>query len=231
MGLLEWEGCLIQMDTVTCKAIIFDLDGVITDTAEYHFIAWSEIGRELGIEIDRTFNEQLKGVSRMDSLNRILAYGHKSLPSKDKEYYADKKNERYKELIQNISPDDLLPSIRRFLEEIRGAGLKVGLASASKNAFTVIQSLQIGDYFDTIVDAAQVKHSKPDPEVFLRAAEQLEVPTSACMGIEDAQAGVLAIKKAGMFAVGIGSKEELGMADIVLSSTDELDLDRLLVGL
>lgn len=211
------------------QAVIFDLDGVITDTAEYHFLAWRELGKELGIEIDRKFNEQLKGVSRMESLERILAHGNKqgSLSEEEKEYYATKKNDHYKELIKQVTPKDLLPGIESFLKDIKQAGIKIGLASASKNAFAVIESLQVGHYFDTIVDAALVKNSKPDPEVFLKAADQLNVSYTACMGVEDAEAGVAAIKSAGMFAVGIGSEEDLGEADIVLSSTELLNFEQL----
>ncbi|MFT4415761.1 beta-phosphoglucomutase [Fredinandcohnia humi] len=220
------KGAVRNLDIV--KAVIFDLDGIITDTAEYHYLAWREIAEELGIKIDRTFNEQLKGVGRMDSLNRILTFGNKNLSVKEKDYYAAKKNERYKELIKGIGPTDLLPGIEGFLQEIRDVGLKIGLASASKNAFTVIESLKIGSYFDTIVDAALVEKSKPDPEVFLRAAEQLQVPYSTCIGIEDAEAGVIAIKEAGMFAVGIGLESDLALADIVLPSTELLHLKQII---
>ncbi|WAA12511.1 beta-phosphoglucomutase [Fervidibacillus halotolerans] len=209
------------------KAIIFDLDGVITDTAEYHYLAWKQLGEELGIPFDRTFNEQLKGVSRMESLERILAYGNKSnvYTMEEKEQFAEKKNEMYKQLIQKITPKDLLPGIENFMREIKENGIKIGLASASKNAFTVIERLGVGHYFDTIVDAATVKNSKPDPEVFLKAADQLNVPYENCVGVEDAQAGVEAIKRAGMFAVGVGNAEQLARADLVVSCTSDLKLD------
>ncbi|WAA09303.1 beta-phosphoglucomutase [Fervidibacillus albus] len=206
------------------KAVIFDLDGVITDTAEYHYLAWKQLGEELGIPFDRTFNEQLKGVSRMESLEKILAYGNKTnaYTVEEKEQFATKKNELYKQLIQKITPNDLLPGIEKFMQEVKEKGMKIGLASASKNAFTVIEKLEVGHYFDTIVDAATVKHSKPDPEVFLKAADQLGVPYESCVGVEDAQAGVEAIKRAGMFAVGVGNADQLAQADLVVSSTNEL---------
>lgn len=208
------------------KAVIFDLDGVITDTAEYHYLAWKQLGQELGIPFDREFNEQLKGVSRMESLEKILAYGNQSeaYTEEEKERLATKKNDLYKQLIQKITPEDLLPGIEHFLQEVKAANIKIGLASASKNAFAVIERLQVGHYFDTIVDAATVKNSKPDPEVFLKAADQLGVPYENCVGIEDAQAGVEAIKRAGMFAVGIGSEKQLAKADLIVESTSRLAL-------
>lgn len=212
------------------QAVLFDLDGVITDTAEYHYLAWKELANELGIEIDRTFNEQLKGVSRIDSLEKILEYGNRAqdFTKEEKEALATKKNEHYKKMIANITSDDLLPGVKEFLEEVKQANLKTGIASASKNAFSVIEYLQVGDYFDTIVDAAKVEKGKPDPEVFLKGADQLGVEYSACIGIEDAAAGVKAIKSAGMFAVGIGSETELEEADLILSSTEELSLQKIL---
>ncbi|WP_163151047.1 beta-phosphoglucomutase [Anoxybacillus sp. MB8] len=209
------------------KAVIFDLDGVITDTAEYHFIAWKQLAEELGITFDRTFNEQLKGVSRMESLERILALGGQAdrYTAAEKEALAHKKNEHYKQLIARMTPNDLLPGILDLLRELKRENVKIGLASASKNAFTVIERLQIGEYFDTIVDAAKIKHSKPHPEIFLTAAKQLQVDPSACVGVEDAQAGVAAIQAANMFAVGVGDKEALKEADYIVETTAELTYD------
>ncbi|WP_062353915.1 beta-phosphoglucomutase [Bacillus kwashiorkori] len=207
-------------------AVIFDLDGVITDTAEYHYLAWKALAEELGISFDREFNEQLKGISRMESLEKILIKGGKEneFTYEEKEKLATQKNEHYKTLIKRITPNDLLPGIEAFLQEIKAANIKIGLASASKNAFSVIESLQVGNYFDTIVDAATVKNSKPDPEVFLKAADQLNVAYENCVGVEDAEAGVEAIKRAGMFAVGVGTKEAMAKADYIVNSTGELTL-------
>lgn len=208
------------------KAMIFDLDGVITDTAEYHFLAWKQLGDDLGIPFDRAFNEQLKGVSRMESLERILRLGNKenAFTDEEKQALATKKNDHYKELIKNITPADLLPGIENLLKETKAAGIKIGLASASKNAFAVIDSLQVGHYFDYIVDAAKVKHSKPDPEIFLTAADQLGVEYHTSVGVEDAEAGVEAIKSAGMFAVGVGTKEAMAKADLIVDDTKSLNL-------
>jgi beta-phosphoglucomutase len=163
-------------------------------------------------------------------LELILAHGNQQsdFTIDEKERLANKKNAHYVQLIKQVTPKDLLPGILKFLEEIKGANLKIAMASASKNAFTVTNSLGIIDYFDCIVDAATVMRSKPDPEVFLKAAKGIDVSPGNCVGVEDAKAGVTAIKEAGMFAVGIGDKEVLGEADLVYSTTDKLSLESLL---
>ncbi|WP_215115588.1 beta-phosphoglucomutase [Exiguobacterium sp. s80] len=214
----------------TIEAVIFDLDGVITDTAEYHYLAWKQLGEELEIPFDRDFNETLKGVSRTDSLERILALGGKqhAFTEAEKNALATKKNEHYVELIQHISEQDLLPGIISFLDEIRAAGLKIGMASASKNALTVVEALKVRHYFDDIVDAATVAQSKPHPEVFLQAAEALDVDPSRCIGVEDAAAGITAIHAAGMYAVGVGPETTLHEADYRVDSTDLLSLEQIL---
>ena len=211
------------------KAFIFDLDGVITDTAEYHFLAWKALAEDLGITFTREDNEELKGVSRMDSLEKILELGGRSgdFSAEEKEALADKKNDHYLTLIQNITPADLLPAIKELIADIKAKGLKLGLASASKNAFTVMESLGMKSEFDIIVDAKTVVNGKPHPEVFLRAAEMLGVEPEACIGVEDAAAGVQAIKAAGMFAVAVGPKESFENADIVYASTAELSLEKI----
>ncbi|GMB10125.1 beta-phosphoglucomutase [Thermolongibacillus altinsuensis] len=216
--------------TKKISAFIFDLDGVITDTAEYHYLAWKQLAEELGIFFDREFNEQLKGVSRMESLERILAFGNQAerYTKEEKEALAAKKNEHYKQLIEKITPNDLLPGIAEMLEDLKKRGIKIGLASASKNAFAVIERLQIGGYFDTIVDAANIQHSKPHPEIFLTAAQQLGVPCVECVGVEDAEAGIQAIKAANMFAVGVGTKEAMKDADYIVESTADLNYESIL---
>ncbi|PEJ52380.1 beta-phosphoglucomutase [Bacillus sp. AFS002410] len=211
------------------EAVIFDLDGVITDTAEFHYIAWKQLAEDLGISIDRDFNETLKGVSRTESLERILELGGRQddFSAEEKDELATKKNLHYVELLEQITPADLLPGIEDFLKRIRLAGLKIGMASASRNAFLVVDKLEIGDYIDHIVDAASVKNSKPDPEVFLRAAEALGVSPDRCVGIEDSVAGVEAINNAGMFSVGIGDLKILSRANLVYNSTNELNIERI----
>jgi len=209
------------------EAVIFDLDGVITDTAEYHYLAWKQLGEDLGVTFDREFNETLKGVSRMDSLERILELGNRQndFTTEEREALATKKNDHYVTLIQDVSPKDILPGIEQFLKDLREAGYKIAMASASKNAFVVTDSLGLNDYFNHIVDAAKVVNSKPDPEVFLKAAAAVGVAPEKCIGVEDAAAGVTAINDAGMYAIAIGTDEGLNHAKIVLTSTEELTMD------
>ncbi|TMW72340.1 beta-phosphoglucomutase [Alteribacter natronophilus] len=211
------------------KAFIFDLDGVITDTAEYHFEAWQALGKELGIEFGREFNEQLKGVSREESLERILALGDgkADLSTEEKGRLCDQKNVHYKKLIQGITPDDILPGIIPLLEAIRKAGIPTAIGSASRNAPAIISLLELDSYFDYIVDAGKVKAGKPDPETFTVAADHFDVPYENCIGIEDAHAGIQALKAAGMFAVGVGSEEHLSEADFLVESTTDLKFDAL----
>ncbi|MFF2878324.1 beta-phosphoglucomutase [Gottfriedia sp. NPDC057991] len=212
------------------EAIIFDLDGVITDTAEFHYLAWKKLGEDLGIPFDREFNETLKGVSRTDSLERILRLGNRQndFSESEKNELATQKNAHYVELIRNISEKDLLPGIESFLIQIKKAGIKIAMASASKNALMVANALGITSYFDHIVDAATVTNSKPDPEVFLKAAKAVSACPENCIGVEDAAAGVDAINAANMFSVAIGDSTILSHANFVLSSTEELELNRII---
>ncbi|MBC2206354.1 beta-phosphoglucomutase [Listeria booriae] len=211
------------------EGIIFDLDGVITDTAEFHYLAWKKLADKFGIEIDRDFNETLKGVSRTDSLERILAYGGRSadFDAKEKAEMAEWKNDVYKEMIKAIQPSDILPGIESFLKELKEAGIRTAIASASKNAEMILRLLGIRDQFDYVVDAAKITKSKPDPEVFLKALELLGLSADVCIGVEDAVSGVDAIKDAKMRAVGIGSVDILERADLVLASTADLQLEQL----
>lgn len=200
------------------KAVIFDLDGVITDTAHYHYLAWKRLADSVDAPFDEAFNEQLKGVDRMGSLELILARAPRTYTLDEKRALADAKNGHYQELIATMTPGDLLPGALRALEEVRAAGLKIGLASVSRNAFTVLDRLGIRDRFDDVVDAATVVNGKPDPEIFLTAAAHLGVDPKDCLGVEDAAAGVASIKDAGMFAVGVGSPDVLHRADRVIPS-------------
>lgn len=206
------------------KAVIFDLDGVITDTAHYHYLAWKRLAESLGLPFDEAFNEQLKGVDRMGSLELILAQGSRSYTQEEKRALADGKNRHYVELIATMTPGNVLPGVLRALDEVRGAGLKIGLASVSKNAFTVLDKLGIRNRFDEVVDAALIANSKPHPEIFLTAARQLGVAPADCLGVEDAVAGVASIKDAGMVAVGVGSPEVLTRADVVIPSMEHFRL-------
>ncbi|MBM7095784.1 MULTISPECIES: beta-phosphoglucomutase [Alteribacter] len=211
----------------TIKAFIFDLDGVITDTAEYHFQAWKALGEELGISFGRDFNEQLKGVSREESLERILALGDRDLGLSEEEKAAlcAKKNDHYKQLIEGISPKDILPGIEDLLKDVKAAGIPMAIGSASRNAPAIIEKLELNGYFDYIVDAGKVTKGKPDPETFTVAADHFGADYGSCVGVEDAHAGIEALKAAGMFAVGVGSEESLGKADYRVDSTEQLKFD------
>jgi beta-phosphoglucomutase len=198
------------------KAVIFDLDGVITDTAHYHYLAWKRLAESEGVTFDEAFNEQLKGIDRMGSLDLILAGAARSYSAQEKQALAETKNHHYQELIATMSDADLLPGALEALDAVRAAGLKTGLASVSKNAFTVLERLGIRDRFDDVVDAALLTNSKPDPEIFLTAARHLGVEPADCLGVEDAVAGVAAIKAAGMFALGVGRVGILAEADMVI---------------
>jgi alpha,alpha-trehalose phosphorylase len=208
------------------EAVIFDLDGVITDSAEYHYQAWKRLCEELEIPFDREFNHKLRGVGRMESLDLILSrVPERQYGEEEKRSLATRKNEYYKELITQIRPDDLLPGIPQLLEELRQADIRIALASASRNAATIVDQLQIGELIDVMTDPAQLQKGKPDPEQFFMAADMLELPYRNCVGVEDAQAGIEAINAAGMFSVGIGSY--LQGADLKFSDTSELTLERL----
>ncbi len=210
------------------QAFIFDLDGVIADTAVFHYQAWKALANRLGFDIDHEFNETLKGVGRMDSLNRVLAHGQIQMSEAQKQHEAEIKNREYVELISHMTPADLLPGAREALLTVRAAGLKIALASASKNGPMILTRTGVAELFDTIVDPALLKNGKPDPEIFLTAAKQLNLPAQACIGVEDAISGVEAIKRAGMFAVGIGNASILQQADIVLPDLRQFDCAQLI---
>lgn len=206
--------------------LLFDLDGVITDTAEFHFLAWKELANELGIDINRKFNEKLKGVSRLESLDLILKYGNQeqTYTKEEKNSLATKKNEHYKTLIESITPEDLLPGIFDLLQNAKDKNLKLAIASASKNAPVILEKLEVSHLFDTIVDPASLKNGKPDPEIFATATKQLNLKPNNVVGIEDAHAGIQAINSAGIFSIGIGSEDDLSEADIVIPTTEMLTL-------
>lgn len=209
------------------KAVIFDLDGVITDTAEYHYLAWKSLADELELPFDKQYNEKLKGVSRMESLELILALGNVSYTDEEKKALAEKKNDLYKEMIKKVTPEDLLPGIEALLKELQEAGIKTALASASKNAPFILERLGVTHYFNHVVDVNLIKQGKPDPEIFLTGAAKLGVSPEDCIGIEDAEAGIESILSAGMYAVGVGTPAQMQKADLIVSSTAELSLSLL----
>jgi beta-phosphoglucomutase len=213
---------LIQTGVI--KACIFDLDGVIVDTAHYHFLAWKRLAQELGIELTLEHNEKLKGVSRIKSLELILELGNISLNEHDKENLANKKNGWFVDYVERMAPEEIFPGVKQLIAKLKEKGLKVALASSSKNARTVIKLLHIQNEFDAIVDGGMITHSKPDPEIFLMAAAKLGVNPEHCLVFEDAEAGVEAAVAAGMRCIGIGAAEQLGKADKVIAKTGEFDL-------
>jgi beta-phosphoglucomutase len=214
---------------MSIKAFIFDLDGVITDTAELHYLAWKKLADSLNMYFDKEQNEALKGVSRIGSLEIILKNNGKldCYTQEEKEAMADKKNIYYKELVETLTEKDILPGIKELLTDIRAKGYKTAIASVSKNAPRVLERIGLMNYFDVIADAAKVKRSKPDPEIFLTCAEQLSIDPRDCVGIEDSQAGIEAIHSAGMFSVGINVTVISQEPDLVLKSTSELDLNNI----
>jgi len=211
-------------------AVIFDLDGVITDTADFHYMAWKELANSLSIDFDIAFNENLKGVSRMESLERILNHGGISnkFNHEEKIILAESKNEKYKKLISEMSPDNILGGIKELFKILKKNDIKIGLASASKNAFDVLVQLQMTESFDYIADAKKIKNSKPAPDVFLVVANALGISPEFCIGIEDAEAGIEAIKRANMFAVGVGNEKSLANADYIVSETSFLEFNTII---
>lgn len=204
------------------QAIIFDLDGVITDTAHLHFMAWKQIADEMGIAIDEVFNDSLKGISRMASLRRILRYGGREGTLSESEclHWASRKNAIYVNSLRQLTPHSVLPGIRELLNTLAGLQIPTALASISLNAPAILQALDIEDLFDFCADASQITRSKPDPEIFITACKGLGVVPEKCIGIEDAQAGITAINACGMRSVGIG--ESLTGAGLLLPSTEYL---------
>ena len=183
---------------------IFDLDGVIVDTARFHYKAWRDLAAEWGYSLTYKDNEQLKGVSRMNSIRKISEWAKIDLPQDELERMADIKNEYYLNLCDSLGIQDVLPGVLLTIQQCVDRGIKIGVGSASKNAKIVLNKLGIYHLFDTVVDGTMVRHSKPNPEVFIQAANNLNLPTSSCVVFEDARAGIDAAKSADMFAVGVG---------------------------
>jgi len=209
------------------KACIFDLDGVIVDTAVYHYKAWKRLANEFGFDISEEQNEQLKGVSRVRSLELILQWGGVTKTEAEQEELAAKKNEWYVEMISHMTPAEILPGAKEFLETCRAAGLKTALGSASKNSMTILDKINLAGLFDAVIDGNKVSKPKPDPEVFLKGAEALNIAPANCVVFEDAIAGIEAAKNGGMKAVGIGSPDVLTEADLVVSGLNEMSLEKL----
>ncbi len=228
ISLKTGESALVSLEPVL-KAAILDLDGVVTDTARYHYLAWKRLGDDNGWQVDEELNERLKGVARMEALEVILNHNGVSLPEGEKYELAERKNAYYRELLKGLRPDDILPGMKSLLLGLGQRGVKRVLASASRNAPAIIDRLGLGPipgpFFDGIADPGAVVCGKPDPELFLLAADIAVVGPEDCVGIEDAQAGINAIKDAGMKALGVG--KGLEGADLVIGSTADITVETL----
>ena len=203
------------------KAVIFDLDGVIVSTDECHYKAWKKMADEEDIYFDKEINNRLRGVSRADSLEIILERAEKEYSELEKEQMSERKNNYYKEFIAGLTPDDILPGAMKTLEELKSNGIKIAIGSSSKNTPIILKQIGLDNYFDAVSDGNNISKSKPDPEVFLKAADMLGIPYTECAIVEDADAGVEAGKRAEMKTVAVhGAKE----ADVELDDLENLSL-------
>lgn len=210
------------------KGFIFDLDGVITDTAEYHYLAWKQLSDEKGWEFSRELNEQLRGVSRLDSLQIILDHNNVKLTQEEKEKFANLKNSYYTALLERITPKDLLPGVKEFLLTLRKNNIKTSIASASKNARVVLEKLQAIELFDNISDGNSVFNSKPAPDIFIHAAGSLGCKVNECVVVEDAEAGIKAAIIAGMRTIGVNPIEELKEATLKYKGIYQIEFEEML---
>jgi beta-phosphoglucomutase len=201
---------------------IFDLDGVLVDTAKYHYLAWKRLAAELGFNFTEKENEQLKGVSRMRSLEILLEIGNIHANEKQKEEWAQKKNEWYVEYLNRLDKDALLPGTEKYLEKLQKHCIKIALGSASKNAPLILEKLHITSFFNALIDGNCIEKAKPDPEIFLKSAEAIHLQPKECVVFEDSEAGICAAKNGGMMAVGIGSQEIIPGADLYAANLSEL---------
>lgn len=213
------------------KACIFDLDGVIVDTAKYHYIAWRQLANDLGFDFTLQQNEKLKGISRMDSLDLILSWGQVEKSADEKLALATKKNEEYRSYILKMDEGEILPGVLPLLDELQRQGIKLAIGSASKNAPVIIQQLGLADFFPTIIDGTKVEKSKPDPEVFQKAAAELGVDPTSAIVFEDAEAGIEAALRGGFHAVGIGDPVVLEAAHFIIPGFAQFNYAAILKGL
>ncbi len=209
------------------KACIFDLDGVIVDTAKYHFIAWRRLANELGFDFDESFNENLKGVSRMKSLELILELGEVDLSAIEKQEWAAKKNDWYRAYIAKMTPSEILPGVTSFINQLKERNIGIGLGSASKNAVTILEQIQLLSEFDSIIDGTKTTKGKPDPQVFQLGAQELGVAPVECIVFEDAPKGIDAALAGNFWAVGVGDPANLGHAHLVIPGFEGLTVEGL----
>lgn len=211
---------------MSIKAVVFDLDGVIVSTDDYHYKAWKKIADDEGIYFDREINERLRGVSRMESLEIILERANKEYCGKEKLELAEKKNKFYRELLEELSPSDILPGVMKVLEILKGNNIKVAIGSSSKNTEFILNKIGLGQFFDAIADGNGIKNSKPDPEVFLLAAQKLDIEAENCLVVEDADAGVEAAVAAGMMVLAVGYASSNESADLGLKNLESFNYEQ-----
>lgn len=209
-------------------AFIFDLDGVIVSTDEFHFLGWKQMADEEGIFFDRTINERLRGVSRMESLSIILEKAAKPYSLIDREQMATRKNMYYRQLLEQLSPANILPGVSDFLTALKAAGIKMAIGSSSKNTPVILEKIGLADFFDAVADGNQIRNSKPDPEVFLLAAALLGVEPASCVVVEDAEAGVEAARAAGMKVIGVGSAASSPNADFCAADLSGIQAEEII---
>lgn len=207
------------------KALIFDLDGVIVTTEHNHFIAWKRTAESLGIPFDEEHNELLKGVSRVDSLKKILELGSKTISSEEFEALLISKNDFYVDSIQDLNQTDLLPGVLDLLKEAKSKGIQLGIGSSSKNANFILNLLKIDQFFDVVIDGNGVEHPKPHPEVFLNGAKAMGLAPAECIVFEDAASGITAAKAGGFIAIAVGNANIAEMADTYLNDLTEFSLE------
>jgi len=189
---------------MTIKAVIFDLDGVIVTTDHFHYKAWKQLSDDEGIYFDKEINQRLRGISRMDSLNILLEKSSETYPKEEKKELAERKNNYYKKLIKTLTPKDILPGVKDLIEDLKLNNIKIAIGSSSKNSPAILQYIGLYEIFDVIIDGNQISHSKPNPEVFLKAAKKLRIDPKDCLVIEDAKAGVQAAIEGGMKVLAVG---------------------------
>jgi beta-phosphoglucomutase len=209
------------------KAVIFDLDGVIVSTDEFHYLGWQKLADEEGIAFNRTINERLRGVSRLESLEIILEKAEKQYHEEEKKAMADRKNRYYRELLNTLSPADILPGAMELVIRLKSAGIKVAIGSSSKNTPFILEKIGLAETFDAVSDGNQIKKSKPDPEVFLLAAAKMQISPEYCLVVEDADAGVEAALNAGMKCLAVGSAYSNAGAHLRANSLDEISVEDL----
>ncbi len=207
------------------KACIFDLDGVIVDTAKFHYLAWKEMAAGFGFELTPEINERLKGVSRTQSLDIILEEADKTFSEEEKQEMMDSKNERYLEHVDKLTPKDILPGVKKFMKRLKEKEIKMAIGSSSKNAMKILTNLEITDYFDAVIDGNKIERGKPDPQIFIFAAEAIGVYPAQCVVFEDAPAGVEAAHAAGTYIIGVGNEKVLSRANLVIPGFQNIDLD------